>query len=89
VSSWGPASAATTGEWQPVLAATEHHQVTGLAADPHIQAVSLSSAQVTASGVALGQVTVTTTVTDWPGDPALAVLTRASPGTPGRPRRSP
>jgi len=60
---------------------------TALAADPHIEAVSLSSADVAASGVTLGQVTVTTTVQDWPGgeDPALAVLTRTSSGPPGAP----
>jgi hypothetical protein len=87
LSSPGPASAATTGGPQPVLAATEHHTVSALAADPHIDALSLSSAEVTASGVALGQVTVTTTVTNWPGGdhPDLAVLTRTSPGAPGAP----
>jgi len=59
-----------------------------LAADPHIEAVSLSSAEVAASGVTLGQVTVTTTVQDWPGgeDPALAVLTRTTSGAPGAPQ---
>jgi hypothetical protein len=82
-----PASAADTGRFQAVPPAAERLDVTALAADPHIEAVSLSSAQVAASGLLLGQVTVTTTVTDWPGDsdPQLAVLTRASPGAPGAP----
>jgi hypothetical protein len=59
-----------------------------LAADPHIEAVSLSSADVAASGVALGQVTVTTSVRDWTGgeDTAIAVLTRTSAGVPGAPQ---